>query len=632
MEFIADLHIHSYLSRATAKNLNLAYLNLWAQLKGITVLATGDFTHPQWFSELCEKLEPKEDGLFALRPAFAAETAPMVPTTCKGPVRFMLCVEISSIYKKDGKTRKVHNLIFAPTLEVAKKINQRLERIGNIASDGRPILGLDSRTLIEIVLETSEDAFLIPAHIWTPWFSVLGSKSGFDSIEECFEDLTCHIFALETGLSADPAMNWRLSALDRFTLVSNSDAHSPANLGREANLFDTELSYSAMREALKTGDPKRFLGTLEYFAEEGKYHFDGHRKCKQRLSPLETLQNKGLCPVCGRPVTVGVMYRVEELADRKPGVEPKGAHPYTSLLPLTDVLSEVLQVGPKSKKVTTAYRTLVERLGSEFEILRRTPTDVLERYGPPLLSEAIHRMRNNQVTIAPGYDGEFGRVSLFTEDERHRLLGQKRLLGMPAGRTRTCRAKNRQPVLFDQATTAPPKKKPLVAEAEAPFMQQKQREVTVRSVTSEGPLTDLNKVQQEAVKHHGGPLLIVAGPGTGKTRTLTHRIGHLLQEGIAKPEQILALTFTNKAAQEMAARLKTIVEDPKALKEMTIKTFHALCLHVISEQPDPLGLQLPICVLNEGDRREVVKTAIARQGARVSSSQGDPDTILRLIS
>jgi uncharacterized protein (TIGR00375 family) len=388
MEFIADLHIHSYLSRATAKNLNLEHLNLWAQLKGITAVGTGDFTHPQWFSELSQKLEPAEDGLFSLRPEHAAQTAEMVPTSCRGPVRFILSGEISSIYKKDGKTRKVHNVIFVPKLEVAEKLNRKLDRIGNIASDGRPILGLDCKRLLEIVLETSEDAFLIPAHIWTPWFSVLGSKSGFDSIEECFEDLTPQIFAAETGLSSDPAMNWRVSSLDGLTLVSNSDAHSPGNLGRESNLFDTELSYSAMRDALRSGDPKRFLGTLEYFAEEGKYHFDGHRKCEVRLSPLETMENKGRCPVCGKAVTIGVLYRVEELADRKAGEKPKTSHPYTSLLPLTDVLSEVFQVGPKSKKVAEAYRVLIERLGPEFEILRRVPLEALEQYGPPLLAEA----------------------------------------------------------------------------------------------------------------------------------------------------------------------------------------------------------------------------------------------------
>lgn len=428
MEFIADLHIHSYLSRATAKNLNLEYLNLWAKIKGITVLGTGDFTHPQWFSELCEKLEPAEEGLFGLKPEFEAETASMAPAGCLGPVRFVLSVEISSIYKKDGKIRKVHNVVLAPSLEAAKKINQQLDKVGNIASDGRPILGLDSKALLEIVLDVSPDAVLIPAHIWTPWFSVLGAKSGFDSIEACFEELTPHVFAVETGLSSDPAMNRRVSFLDGLTLVSNSDAHSPANLGREANIFDTELSYFAMMEALKGGHSKGFLGTLEYFAEEGKYHYDGHRKCGVSLSPAETMHNQGLCPVCGKPVTIGVMYRVEELSDRRPGENPEGVRPYKSLLPLADVLSEVLQAGPKSKRVGTAYRELVERIGPELEILRHTPLSVLDEAGIALLAEAIRRMRENRVRIAPGYDGEFGTVCLFTSEERQDLLERKRFL------------------------------------------------------------------------------------------------------------------------------------------------------------------------------------------------------------
>ncbi len=621
MQFIADLHIHSYLSRATAKNLNLEHQNLWAQLKGITVVGTGDFTHPQWFSELSQKLQPAENGLFELKPEFAAQTAHMVPPSCTGPVRFMLSVEISSIYKKDGKIRKVHNVVFMPEFELAEKFNQRLGRIGNISSDGRPILGLDSRSLLEIVLDISEDAFLVPAHIWTPWFSVLGSRSGFDSLEECFDDLTTYIFAVETGLSSDPAMNWRVSFLDGLTLVSNSDAHSPANLGREANLFDTDLSYFAIRDALKSGDPKRFLGTLEYFAEEGKYHFDGHRKCGARLSPVETMKNKGLCPVCGRPVTIGVMYRVEELADRKTGAKPEGTHPYTSLLPLTDILSEVLQVGPKSKKVAGAYRTLLERHGSEFEILRKTSLDALERHGPPLLAEAISRMRNNQVRIAPGYDGEFGTISLFDNQERTQLLGQNSLFTVLPSRRSLSTKRDFIPHF------SPPKPSPPIGKVEEAVISP-----VPQVVEQVDLLQNLNEAQQEAVQHKGGPLLIVAGPGTGKTRTLTYRIAYLLLKGTARPEQVLAVTFTNKAAQEMAERLRRLVDDSNAWKMLTIKTFHALCLDIITREADALGISGPVSILNEADRRHMVKLAIQEAESASFPSESDPDHILGLTS
>jgi uncharacterized protein (TIGR00375 family) len=612
MEFIADLHIHSHLSRATARNLNLEHLNAWAQLKGITVVGTGDFTHPEWFSDLSQKLEPAEEGLFSLKPEYAAQTAHMVPTTCRGPVRFILSGEISSIYKKDGKTRKVHNVVMAPTLEVAGKINQKLADIGNIASDGRPILGLDCKILLEIVLETSEDAFLIPAHIWTPWFSVLGSKSGFDSIEECFDDLTQHIFAAETGLSSDPAMNWRVSSLDGLTLVSNSDAHSPANLGREANLFDTKLSYPAIRDALRTGDPDRFLGTLEYFAEEGKYHFDGHRKCGARLSPVETIKNGGLCPVCGKPVTVGVMHRIEELATRETGEKPQKAHPYTSLLPLTDVLSEVFQVGPKSKKVTEAYHKLLEKHGPEFRILRRTPIESLDRDSPPLLAEAVKRMRNNQVHIAPGYDGEFGTVSLFEEEERGHLAGQKSLFGVVPKRKKKASARTKLPALSCYSTTP--------ASQSISFRQR----VLVPA--------SLNETQQEAVQHAGGPLLIVAGPGTGKTFTLAHRIARLLLKGGARPDEILAITFTNKAAQAMAERLEGILDKPRLLERLTIKTFHALCLDILSGRTKDPGTQPGISLLNENDRAQFVKEAISRTCSASDSKKLDPVEIAGLIS
>ena len=345
MKLVADLHIHSHFSRATSPNLTFEHLTRWAQLKGIHVVGTGDIAHPGWLAEMREKLEPAEDGLYRLKSDLAAAIQAQVPPACHAPVRFMLGGEISNIYKRGDRTRKVHNIVFAPSFDAVERLQSRLEKIGNIRSDGRPILGLDSRDLLEIVLDTDPACHLIPAHIWTPWFSLLGSKSGFDSVEECFADLTPHIFALETGLSSDPPMNWRVSALDRYTLVSNSDAHSPEKLAREATLFDTELSYAALFDALRSGDPATYLGTIEFFPEEGKYHFDGHRACGIVWDPPTTRVHNELCPVCGKPVTVGVMHRVEVLADRPIGGRPARTHPFHSLIPLPEVLGEVHGVG-----------------------------------------------------------------------------------------------------------------------------------------------------------------------------------------------------------------------------------------------------------------------------------------------
>lgn len=601
MEFIADLHIHSYLSRATARNLNLENLHLWAQLKGITVVGTGDFTHPQWFSEIQEKLEPAEPGLWKLRPQSAKEMDKEIPASCKRLVRFLLSVEISNIYKKNGKVRKVHNIVFAPDLCAAEKINARLARIGNIRSDGRPILGLDSKALLETVLDISEDAFVIPAHIWTPWFSALGSKSGFDSLEECFEELTPHIFAAETGLSSDPAMNWRVSKLDGVTLVSNSDAHSPANLGREANLFDTELSYFAIRDALKTGDPGRFLGTIEFFPEEGKYHFDGHRKCGVRLSPRETIGCKGLCPVCGKPVTIGVAYRVEELADRREGLKPERTHPFTNLIPLTGILAEVLRSGPKSKRAQCLYHQLLETFGPELDILRKCPLSEIESKGSPTLAEAIRKMRGQAVHIDPGYDGEFGTVRLFTDEELARFSRQQSLFQVPDETPMSQKDARDNDKYFLSDPPPPP----------LPELPPTQENVLFSSQdtprTEEPLLNTLNSIQREAVQHTGGPLLIVAGPGTGKTRIITHRIAYLLSHRIARPEEILAVTFTNKAAEEMRDRLTSLIGDSNVLRGLTIKTFHALCLDILRRDGEPVGVKIPFTILAEADRGYLIK-------------------------
>jgi len=419
MPFIADLHIHSKYSRATSREMSPESIWRWAQLKGITVIGTGDFTHPAWFAELREKLVPQENGLFSLHEDFRADD---IPEACSARVYFLLSAEISCIYSKNGKTRKVHSVIFVRDLAAAARINAALSRIGNLRADGRPILGLDTKELLRIVIDSSDDAMLVPAHAWTPHFSVFGAASGFDSLEECFEELTDHIHAIETGLSSDPPMNWRLSALDGITLISNSDAHSPAKIGREANIFDTEVSYESIIEAIKT--KKGFSGTIEFFPEEGKYHYDGHRACGVTLSPKETIKHDYLCPECGRKVTVGVMHRVEKLADREDGFRPRGAPGFHSIIPLPEIIAETLKKGVNTKAVNEVYFNLLARLGSEFKILMDIPLKDIERAGSPLLREAVARMRSGDVHIAPGFDGEFGRISIFEEAERREIKGQ----------------------------------------------------------------------------------------------------------------------------------------------------------------------------------------------------------------
>jgi uncharacterized protein (TIGR00375 family) len=408
MRFIADLHIHSRYSRATSRDLTPENLWKWAQLKGITVIGTGDFTHPEWLKELREKLDPAGNGLFSLKEKLKTGE---VPDSCKAEVSFMLSAEISCIYGKNGKTRKIHSIILAPGFSDAGKINARLSKIGNLKSDGRPILGLDARELLKIVLDISPEAMLIPAHAWTPHFSVFGAASGFDSLDECFEELTPHIYAIETGLSSDPLMNWRLSALDRITLISNSDAHSPAKLGREANILNTDISYAAIMSAIRTG--KGFSGTIEFFPEEGKYHYDGHRSCEVSMKPIETIRHHGICPVCGKKLTIGVMHRVEKLADREEGFRPDSKPLFCSVIPLPEIIAETLNVGQASKKVDALYRNVLASLGNEFSILMDVPLKEIETAGSSRLADAVAKMRSGDVSIAPGYDGEFGKVKIF---------------------------------------------------------------------------------------------------------------------------------------------------------------------------------------------------------------------------
>ena len=418
MKFIADFHIHSHLSRATSQQMNLDNIYKWAQLKGVTVVGTGDFTNPQWFKEISEKLEPAEPGLFVLKPQYRQTIDEEIPESCRALVRFILSVEISSIYKKFEKTRKVHNLIFFPDLRSVSRLNATLTKVGNLSSDGRPILGLDSKELFRMALDASHETYFVPAHIWTPHFSVLGANSGFDSLEECFEELTPLVHAVETGLSSDPPMNWRLSGLDKVTLISNSDAHSPDRIGREANIFSAELSYFSILDALNNPVKGGFLGTIEFFPEEGKYHFDGHRTCGERLSPAETIKHGGICPKCGKKVTVGVMHRVSELADRPLGFVPEGKPAFKSLIGLTGVISEIYGVGGKSKKAQNEYFRLLRLLGNELFILMDCPLPSLKNAGLSLLPQAINNVRKGEVSILPGYDGEYGKVKVFNDKEK----------------------------------------------------------------------------------------------------------------------------------------------------------------------------------------------------------------------
>lgn len=585
MKFIGDFHIHSHYSIATSKNLIPEYLDSWAGVKGIKVVGTGDFTHPGWLKELKEKLEPAEPGLFRLKDKYKQDPALQIITSSDNEVRFLLTAEISNIYKKYDKVRKVHNLIFAPDFIIAEKIQYELSKIGNITSDGRPILGLDSRDLLEIALNSSDKIFFVPSHIWTPWFSALGSKSGFDSIEECYDDLSEHIFAVETGLSSDPPMNWMCSFLDKYTLISNSDAHSPEKLGREANLFDTELSYESIINAIKSGDSENFSGTVEFFPQEGKYHYDGHRKCGISWNPVETLRNNGICPVCGKKVIIGVMNRVVQLADRVDLTEREKAPSFHSLIPLKEILSEIMGVGPNSKQITHAYNSLLQKAGSEFTILLDLPLLEIKKAGNDVLAEAVKRMRNREVYIKEGFDGEYGQIKVFQKNET-KYFGTQELLFKDLIQKNPYQQQRRNLINFD--------------------LEEYRRliEVKPQSVSEFEPLSvgKLNLQQQQAVKHFSGPALIIAGPGTGKTRVLTYRITNLIQNRGVCPENILGVTFTNKAADEMRERLQAVL-DRKDISRLQISTFHALGLYILKEYIAETRRNEHFSIIDEEDRK-----------------------------
>jgi DNA helicase II / ATP-dependent DNA helicase PcrA len=598
MGFHADLHVHSKYSRATSRDLDLEHLAWWAARKGLAVVGTGDCVHPAWLAEIKDKLTPVGNGLFALKPEIEAEIWKSLPPSCRAPVRFMLSVEISTIYKKGERTRKIHHLIYLPDFDAADRLAASLARIGNIASDGRPILGLDSRDLLEIALGCGPHSFFIPAHIWTPWFAALGSQSGFDSIHECYGDLSHHIFAVETGLSSDPAMNWRVSSLDRYRLVSNSDAHSPGKLGREATRFSCEPDFFAMRRALETGHG--YEGTVEFFPEEGKYHLDGHRACGVRLDPTETIANEGRCPVCGNRVTLGVAHRVEMLADRKEAdtTPPPTAGAVTSLVPLPEILSEIVGGGVTSQGVTRAYDRTTAALGSDFNVLEDAPIEDIARVNP-LLGEAVSRLRAGAVVRQAGYDGEYGVIRLFEDGELDRRTRGDLLFDAPslhrARRVRGPDETKRSPELASPCGDA------------APAFHFATRGLQADCGRT-GVLATLDADQARAAATVEGPLIVMAGPGSGKTRMLTHRLAHLVLERGVPAAACLAVTFTRRAAEELRERLSALL--PPGAGDCAVHSFHSLGLALLRADGRAAGLQADFRIADERERRAALATEL----------------------
>jgi ATP-dependent DNA helicase UvrD/PcrA len=699
--FHADLHIHSRFSRACSKDCDVSSLAWWAARKGVTVIGTGDFTHPAWAAELSESLVPAEPGLLRLRPDLESRVRRSLPPSCGQEVRFLLSAEISTIYKCDQATRKVHHLVYAPTFEAAGSITAALSKVGNLASDGRPILGLDSRDLLEITLNGAPGCFLVPAHIWTPWFAVLGSKSGFDSVADCYRDLAGQVFAVETGLSSDPPMNWMCSALDGYRLVSNSDAHSPPMVGREATTFGTELDYFAMTRALRTGTG--LLGTLNFFPEGGRYHLDGHRKCGTRFEPAQTTTHGGICPQCGKPLTIGVLHRVAEIADRQAGYRPGGAAASANLVSLPEIIAEIAGRGHKSKSVVAEVDRLVAALGPELRILCETPTGDIARAGGALLGEAIARLRRGEVSKEPGYDGEYGVIRLFRRDE---LAGGGALFDVPDTASRTTGHADSQGLArsrpapapqgtdpagqwWDERAAAVPaaravqaglnRETPAGSNGNAPPQAGADAQATPPSHAgtdrtpgghmagtdrtpgghmagaggqpvahkasaggqpvahkastdgqpgaaatgadgrgetrdSASPLDGLDP-EQRAAALAPGPLMIIAGPGTGKTRTLTHRIAAAVAGHAVPPHACLAVTFTRRAAGEIRERLAGLL--PGQSGQITVTTFHGLGLAILREHAQLAGLPADFAVAQEPERLAVAaELAGSRTGAR----------------
>jgi uncharacterized protein (TIGR00375 family) len=611
VKIIADIHIHSPYSRAVSKKMSPAGLDRWARIKGIGLLGTGDCTHAKWLGELRDNLEDAGGGMYCLkkqpRSAFDAGPAlteglpnPSASELPSDPVHFILSGEISTIYKKDGKTRKVHHVVVLPDFKAAAGFNAKLERIGNIHSDGRPILGLDSAELLSLLLETDDRAILIPAHIWTPWFSVLGAKSGFDSLEECYGPLSPHIPAVETGLSSNPPMNWALSKLDRYSIISNSDAHSPDKLGREASVFEMEMSFNSFRTALKGPG---ILGTVEFFPQEGKYHYDGHRNCNVCLDPEAALKTNGLCPACGRELTRGVMGRVLELADRPvdetaPCPEARSANqrPYYSLIPLKEIIGEILDSGVSSKKVEAAYGTLIEKAGNEFALLLDMAPAEIEKLqcsglSSGLLAEAVSRMRRGEVSITPGYDGEYGIIKTFAPGETKtggNVLFKDKVKDNAVSKTK-------------KVSVAPKKEKTKKSNAIEKTDQNPAK------TTHDIPSFIFDEDQLAAICSGKQTALVIAGPGTGKTAVLAAKIARVIEETPAKAASILALSFTVKAAAELRERVTKITKPLQEQDSPQVSTFHSLCASIMREQYAAAGIPADFKIPGENERDSILK-------------------------
>lgn len=670
--YIADLHIHSRYSRATSRDCTPEHLDLWARRKGIHIVGSGDFTHPAWREELQEKLEPAEEGLYVLKSAYRISDG-ITPDDFSP--RFVITGEISSIYKKNGRVRKVHSLILLPGLADGERIARRLEEIGNIHSDGRPILGLDCRDLLEILLELCPSAVYVPAHIWTPHFSLFGAFSGFDTLEECFGDLSPYVRALETGLSSDPPMNWRVSALDGYQLISNSDAHSPAKLGREANLMDIPLSYGGLKRAVETGEG--LYGTIEFFPEEGKYHFDGHRKYGLCLSPAEAEKLGGICPVCGRKITIGVSHRVEQLADRKEGyVRPDAKH-FESMVPLPEVIGASIGRAPAGTKVQKEYLSMLRTLGPEFEILRNVPLKDIRKTAGFLIAEGIERLRRGKVERIPGFDGAYGTIRLFSPGEIGETDGQMDFFGMlethpkpegkgseepngeqietestgtgkicieepeekrteggekPNGEQLETESASAGKICMEEAeekraeggekpdgeqleTESADTGKTCIEEAEEKRTDGGKPGTSALVKGALSPTEGLNPGQMRAVAASARRTAVIAGPGTGKTKTLVSHLLELLQIRRVRPEEITAVTFTNQAAAEMRARTEGQLGKKRSLDTMQIGTFHAICVSFLQAR----GMQFSIA--SEEEAQELARAALSQCGCKESAAK-----------